>query len=225
MSQNGLIMPVVYDGTIPWDQWIFLYEVAASMNGWTSDQTKLANMLIFSLRGHALSLCLTLDEETRKDYDALKVKLNEVLCPEDTLDMLIAQLEQRKRKDDETLIDLKVDIHKLVCKVYPGMDAASLERHARVAFLKAISGTGYGEKTIDAQPQTLDEALQKAQFFEQRELASRPAFHSFESCASSVCSVEMEAAAEPRQKKVKPKCYKCGEKGHLKSNCPKRQKS
>lgn len=173
MTQSGLVMPVVYDGTIPWDQWIFLYEVAASMNGWNVDPVKMANMLIFSLRGHALSLCLTLDEITRKDYEALKAKLNEVLCPEDTLDMLITQLEQRKRKPEETLVDLKVEIHKLVCKVYPGMEASVLEKHARVAFLKSIAGTSYGEKTIDAQPKTLEEAVQKAQFFEQRELISK----------------------------------------------------
>lgn len=220
---NGLIMPVVYDGTIPWDQWLFLYEVAAEMNGWTGDEKKLANMMIFSLRGHALSLCLTLDETIRKDYSALKLKLNEVLCPEETLDMLIAQLEQRKRKQEETLVDLKVDIHKLVCKVYPGMDATVLEKHARVAFLKSISGTPYGEKTIDAQPKTLEEALQKAQFFEQRELAMnpRPAYQTYDDDDQSV---DEEIVTEKRVRKIKPKCYKCGEQGHLKSNCPKRQK-
>lgn len=173
----------------------------------------MANMLIFSLRGHALSLCLTLDETTRKDYEALKLKLNEILCPEDTLDMLIQQLEQRKRKEEETLIDLKVDVHKLVCKVYPGMDASILEKHARVAFLKSIAGTPYGEKTIDAQPKTLEEALQKAQFFEQRE-QRRPTY-----CHND--SFEEEVVPERRLKKRQPTCYKCGEAGHLKSNCTK----
>ncbi|GLV43743.1 hypothetical protein CBL_06933 [Carabus blaptoides fortunei] len=148
MATNNIVLPVVYDGSIQWDQWLVLYEVAAEMNGWRDDPAKMANI---------------------KDYVALKDKLNEILCPEDTLDMLIAQLEQRKRKPEETLVDLKIDVHKLVCKVYPGMDAASLEKHARVAFLKSITGTSYGEKTIDAQPKTLDEALAKAQFFEQRE--------------------------------------------------------
>ncbi|GLV43742.1 hypothetical protein CBL_06934 [Carabus blaptoides fortunei] len=221
--QNGILLPIVYDGSIQWDQWLVLYEVAAEMNGWRDDPDKMANMLIFSLRGHALSLCLTLEETVRKDYVALKDKLNEILCPEDSLDMLIAQLEQRKRKPEESLVDLKIDVHKLVCKVYPGMDAASLEKHARVAFLKSITGTSYGEKTIDAQPQTLDEALSKAQFFEQREEQQKPRLiqqrTSYNNNDNESVMSDESVADWRKGKKKKNKCYKCGEYGHLRSNC------
>lgn len=79
--QCGVILPVVYDDSIQWEQWLLLYEAAADMNHWTHNPTKMANMLIFSLRGRALSLCLTFEEEVRTDYTALKDKLTEVLCP------------------------------------------------------------------------------------------------------------------------------------------------
>ncbi|GLV43735.1 hypothetical protein CBL_06941 [Carabus blaptoides fortunei] len=81
MAYTGLVTPVVYDGSLCWEQWLVLYEIVADMNRWTDDPAKMANMLIVSLRGDALSLSLTLDEDVRKDYVALKGKLNETLCP------------------------------------------------------------------------------------------------------------------------------------------------
>jgi len=77
-----------------------------------------------------------------------------------------AEIPCRRRKTNETLLELAQDIRRLMMLAYPGDRSAMAERMAKEHFICALDDPELELKVREKEPQTLDSALKSAQRLE-----------------------------------------------------------
>ncbi|KAF4759117.1 paraneoplastic Ma antigen, partial [Perkinsus olseni] len=160
-------LPECYDpitSMLDFEQWVRKYQACAKANKW-SDEDKLRHLPPL-LKGDAWIIYDELDEEEKdtleKLVDNLTKKLTvatQIQCGE--------QLHQRVFDyGNETLLTYQNDVKRLAHRAYPDMQDAQLKPIVLMAFIRGLRGhsVSLARKVRNANPKTLDQALQKAQF-------------------------------------------------------------
>ncbi|KAJ8973583.1 hypothetical protein NQ317_011837 [Molorchus minor] len=130
------------------------FDAAANVNNWSESEK--ATALIVSLRGDALEILQTLDEDQHKNYEEL-----------------VLQLEMRNQRINENLQQYEADIARLVYLAYPTAPRDFIEQLAVQVFIDGIRDCETQQALRLARCKKLNEVLAYALEFEAAKQASR----------------------------------------------------
>ncbi|CAG5020161.1 unnamed protein product [Parnassius apollo] len=122
-----------------------------------------------------------------------------------------AQLRDRVQRSNENLQQWDLEVEKLVRKAYQSVPAL-IEGNLVQTFIDGIRDLEVRAAVRIGHHETLKDALARALEVEAVRQDHRP--HRIREVAA--------ATVHDRNKGYSPRCYGCGEKGHLRSSCPKR---
>ena len=162
VSTHPHIKPEEYDGTSDWSEYLIYFEQLSELYAW-EDEVKAA-MLSVSLKGEARVVLAGLDAAKRRSYFALTNALAQSFSPKELVHLHQAELKARRRKPEESMVDLGRDIAKLVRLAYPTADTATREVIGINSFLEALPGPASEMKlhVIKGRPRNLQEAVAHA---------------------------------------------------------------
>ena len=161
--------------------------------------------------------------------------------PKELVHLYQAELKARKKKTEESMVDLGRDVANLVRLAYPTPDAATREVIGINSFLEALPGPASKMKlhVIKGRPRTVQEAAAQATEVDMIEPESwktswrRGGVRMVEPADEELLKedlVQTRKELKEAQREVKPKrsgpqlleeitCYGCGEKGHYRRSC------
>ena len=152
--------PTLYDGKTPWDAYRIQYEMTAEINGW--DESEKARFLVTSLTGAAMGVLQTLPVEDHNSYQRLEKALNARFRDNKKGEMAKVALQDRARRNKETLPELagKIDAH--VRKAYPSGNEQMWGTLACDYFVRALTNMEVKHQVKMRAPTTLLDALDVA---------------------------------------------------------------
>ncbi|CAF4760063.1 unnamed protein product [Pieris macdunnoughi] len=204
VAPSGNLKVPPFDGTSSWGAYKIQFETVAESNGWNDDQAVTALML--GLRGEALDVLevMTGKVTLTRLLDALESRYGDSnLEP-----VYRAQLRERAQRPSESLQEWGLEIEKLVRKAYASLpDVAD-----KILVQTFIDGIRDREVRISVNlghHKNLKDALAHALEVEAIRKDSRP--------------YRIRAVTEkPNSCQRGPTCYLCGEVGHMRFSCPKK---
>ena len=191
LAYEGSLM--AYDGKMPWEEYLVHVEVTAESNGWTEERS--GKRLASALKGAALTALTELPKADRTNYQAIVGALSSRFGLRQQATKLRMLLEKRKQAVGEGLVELAMDIEKLVRGAYPDDPKCYRDAKGVQSFLDAMRDTDLKKMLALTTPATIQEALTRA------ELA--------------------EALGSNQQTRGELRCWGCNRSGHTKSACPK----
>lgn len=214
-----------FDGKMPWEDFLSLFETAAVIHGWTPAAK--AAMLSLSLRGDALAVLQTVPMADRQNIDELLRRLEMRFGHRHMEQLYRSQLKNRIQKANESLQEFETDIARLVRNAYPSVEDDVYESLAVEKFLDGLREPETQQAIKLARPQTLSEALTQALEFE----AVRQSVRSHARVRAVEAEDRSESSLEEMVKRILEKlkvgkrevrCWGCGERGHLRNKCQKK---
>ena len=139
-----------YDGKTSWADYLVQLNIASRLNAWDDDQR--AMELATSLEGNARGVLADLKPEHQLDFKVLVDKLTQRFEPEGQ-----PQLQNRKRKRNETIPELVQEISRLARKAYPAADEQTRSHMVISSFISALGNEAQELFVYQKDPQTLDE--------------------------------------------------------------------
>lgn len=128
--------PNVYNGSIPWQQYVTQYELIASLNGW-ADVEK-AKLLCASLQGPALAVLCALPAAERENYALLTAALNERFGARRTAESARVELESRKKNGNESWLQFACDLGALVEAAHPNITTDTRDVLTKDKFIQSL---------------------------------------------------------------------------------------
>ncbi|CAC5360781.1 unnamed protein product [Mytilus coruscus] len=188
--------PQPYDGTDDIEEYLSQFQILAEVNGW--DYNTMSLCLASSLKGGARAILNELNEFKRFG----SVHRSEIFR---------AQLQTRARKDNESVSALSQDIKKMTRCAYPGAPSSVTDILALDQFIDALHDPEMRLRIRESRPKKINEAEILAIRFDTFNQADRIMYHSL---TNAVAGMSVES---------KYKCFRCGEKGHVRKTCPNRK--
>ena len=252
VSTHPHLKPEEYDGTTDWSEYLIYFEQLSELYGW-EDEVKAA-MLGVSLKGEARVVLAGLDSAKRRSYFALTTALSQSFSPKELVHLHQAELKARKKKPEESMVDLGRDIAKLVRLAYPTADTPTREVIGINSFLEALPGPASEMKlhVIKGRPRNLQEAVAHATEVDavieaENKRSSRrrgdvrmvePADDKLQKELEDLkklfekTKLELQSAKSESDRRKGGRrplkditCYGCGERGHYRRGCPNESKS
>lgn len=219
--------PAEYDGRVAWESYAAQFDLLAAAQGW--DEAEKALQLATALRGPAIEVLGHLPSTHRASFPAVAEALRRRFGHRHQAEVYRAQLKKRTRQRGESLSQLAHDIEALVRRAYPTAGEEMVTVLARDAFLDALMDHQLQIYVRQAHPADVQVALARAMEFE-----------AFMQTASSV-SVFARPRNDVRGRKAHVKrkvtsretspggfggrCWRCGEKGHVRARCPRERRT
>lgn len=249
VSTQPHMKPEDYDGTSDWSEYKIYFDQLAELYNW--EEERKAMILGICLKGEARVVLASLNQAQRRSYLALTTALAQSFSPKELVHLYQAELKARKKRADESMANLGRDIAKLVRLAYPAADPATREVIGINAFLEALPGPASEMKlhVIKGRPRSLQEAVAHATEVdavieaESRRTSRRRGdvrmvgtgeedelVTQVKELKESLAQVKGELKDAQRRAKGQGSgkrppgdvvCYGCGEKGHIRRNCPK----
>ena len=125
------------------------------------------------MSGCALAVLFDLDENSRRDYPALREALSLRFGNGGKVELFRSQLKNRSRGKDESLPKLAQAIQRLVRQAYPEAPLSVREVLEKDHFVDAIADTNIRWKILQSRPRTIQEALATATEVEAFQVSER----------------------------------------------------
>ncbi|CAH0695251.1 unnamed protein product [Spodoptera exigua] len=206
-ATKGLKIPH-YDGTTSWNAFKLQFETLMEAYGWTQKEAQSA--LTLALRDQALSVLEAIGASGDLSLSALLDALEARFGDSHLEHVYRAQLKERTQRANESLQQWSVEIEKLVRRAFrstPSMIEGTLLQ----AFIDGIRDPEVRAAVHLGHHKNMKEALAHALEVEAVRGNSR-----------TLCLREMTTTEQVPPRRRNFMCYGCGERGHMRSNCPKK---
>ncbi|CAK1596147.1 unnamed protein product [Parnassius mnemosyne] len=205
-SLRGFKVPP-FDRSFSWSAYKIQFAAVMKANGWNKSQAITA--LTLGLRDQALTVLEALGKDMTYEQllEALEARYGDAHLEH----VFRAQLKDRVQRSNENLQQWALEVEKLVRKAYQSVPALIVGNLVQTFIdgirdleVRAVVRLGHHEMLKDALTHALEvEAVrQDHRSHRVREVAA--------------------ATVQDRNKGYSPRCYGCGERGYLRSSCPKR---
>ena len=231
-SRRPNMQPDRYDGTTPWLEYLAHFELCASINGWSNDECAL--YMAAKLKGQAQRVLG--DGRCRRGYRELVELMTRSFGPGQHSEMYLAELRGRRRKPDESVQELGLEIRRLAELAYPEMEYEARDRLTRMHFRDALDNQEIRMALFQARPLSLEEAIEVATEFDAYLEVEKNRSGRSTGRARVMISQDEELVklreeltrlretvnSRPRRNRDMSEvtCYGCEEKGHYKRDCP-----
>ena len=211
-----------FDGKSSWSTYVTQFEAIAMANRWTEQQKAIS--LTAALRGDAADILRSIPKDQRYCYKTLFARLENRYGDGHLQQVYKAQLRTRNQRANETLQEFEADIARMVRLAYPTAPDGFLEEIAIDTFVNGLRDSDLQKALKLARPKLLDEALAVALEHETASQTSRG--HRVRTIGEETETESLEELVRRilRQDKIKrrePRCWNCGELGHLRRSCQK----
>ena len=175
-----------FDGSRPWESFIFSFENIAAACGWNGKEKRFR--LLACLRGDASDFAFQqLSPDVISDFDKLTAALRNRFGNRKTPASFVAQLETRRLGPKEAIADYAADIRKLTTFGYPTADAATIETISARHFLRGLGDNNMTSTVGMHEPKSLQEAREIAErYFSLREETSRSGYRPIRAVARGI---------------------------------------
>jgi len=146
-----------FDGTGSWESWWAHFQNCASYNRWM-ERDKLA-FLQGALTGNVAQVLWDTDRSTTNSLKKLVAVLKSRYSGERHAEKYRAELQIRRRKNQESLSELHQDIRRLTVLAYPKLTVEAREQIGCDHFTNALGDPDFALKVKERAPKSLDEAL------------------------------------------------------------------
>lgn len=230
MNHKPKLNAPVFDGkSASWDSYLRQFEAAAKAYQWTPSEKVLA--LILALRGEALDVLQAMPLEDQDNFDKVTSYFETRYGSTHLRQVHHIELKNRTQKAGESLQEFEMVIARLARKAYPSLPDGVLEELAREAFVDGLRDVETKQALRLSKSRTLVDSLAQALEFEAVKRASknesrvREVNVEHEDGPESVDNIVKLVLEKLKDKKSRPRCWNCGEIGHLRSRCGKPQKA
>ena len=242
MADRFVSIPRVFDSG-DFEEWLERYEICAAVNEWKEKALRLPTLL----EKEALAVYLELDEETRKEYQALKGTLMNSFQPPETRFIALDEFESRKILPGESPQEFLHVLKQRLAKAIPNMDRNAREQLLLHRFLSGLPQQIAKSVRVSPEVNNTTEALKRVKLLMlcQPEYSVAPiADKTSEEMAKDTKLDELEAKldrvlaglAEEKSPIVvvgrrnfgggdRIRCYNCQALGHIAVNCPHLQRN
>lgn len=209
-------------GDDDWPSWRANFEKVCKGNGWQDNIAKAA--LYIAMKGRAARATRNIKElETDKLGDLLK-KFEKVFMPESATAYAMSLFQLARQEEGESALDWHTRVGDLYQRAYP--DVADPERSPELIlrFCHGFRDKNLVFRMYNPKPETFSDALNKAQADEaSRHIASDGKGNA----PSNIGRINAMDATEGLLAALglQPSCWHCGDNGHLKRDCPQRQRA
>ena len=151
-----------YDGKSCIESHLTQFRIVASRNKW--NESEKVDFLKMSLIGEANSILRDLKDDIT--YAELEAKLKQRYGSLDQVEAYRVQLKARRRRRNETLSELMMDIRRLSALAYPGPSNYMTNLVAKDSFIDALDEKDLMIRVMEREPKNLEEAFKIAERME-----------------------------------------------------------
>ena len=155
-----ILKPPKFDGVMSFETFWAQFKNCAEHNGW--DRTQKLVYLRSSLDKEAANVLWDYGKEVTESLSGLTKTLKMRFGGKAFADKHRIEIRNRRRKPDETLQSLHIDIRRLAALAFPSMEHRTREVIACDYFLDALADPEFALKIRERYPQDLDSALRIA---------------------------------------------------------------
>ena len=161
-SKACYVKPPKYDGKSCIESHLTQFRIAATRNRWNEGDK--VDFLKMSLTGEANNILRDITDDIT--YEELETKLKQRYGSLDQVEAYRVQLKARRRKKNETLSELMMDIRRLFSLAYPGPSNYMTDLAAKDSFVDALDDKELMIRVMEREPKNLEEAFKIAERME-----------------------------------------------------------
>ena len=161
-SKACYVKPPKYDGKSCIESHLTQFRIAATRNRW--NESDKVDFLKMSLTGEANNILKDITDDIT--YEELETKLKQRYGSLDQVEAYRVQLKARRRKKNETLSELMMDIRRLFSLGYPGPSNYMTDLAAKDSFVDALDDKELMIRVMEREPKNLEEAFKIAERME-----------------------------------------------------------
>ncbi|MPC21898.1 hypothetical protein E2C01_014902 [Portunus trituberculatus] len=219
--------PAEYDGKVAWESYAAQFDLLAVAQGW--DQAEKALQLATALRGPSIEVFGHLPPTQRASFPDIAEALRHHFGHYHQAEVYRAQLKKRTRQRGEMLSQLAHDIEALVRRAYPMAGEDMVTVLARDVFLDALVDHQLKIYVKQAHPADMQVALARTMEFEAF-MQTVSSLSTFAQPCSDVRGRKAQVKRRPASCVASPgafsgRCWRCGEKGHVRAWCPRERRA